>query len=185
MSANSKSIYRLEGPPLIWGDYSHILIAGMTAHLDRHDGLLQLERTGPFVPPVSFPGIGDIVVTDDFKLLLQNSGLTGFTFRTVIKRRIVFLEWEKWDKTANEPAEYPSTGEPEDFVLERPHSLELAYQIGDIWEVCLTEYSKLKEAQTDWFRRRDRLYGYVSAQARIWFEQEVPQWVSFRRVHTR
>src|SRR5262249_14925382 len=50
-----------------WGDYGDILFHGMTAHLDRHDEMLQLERTGPYMPPITFPGIGDIVVTDAFK----------------------------------------------------------------------------------------------------------------------
>jgi len=173
------NIYRLEGPPSVWGDYGDILLAGMTAHLGRQDGLLQLERTGPFVPSISFPGIGDIVVTDNFKKSLENSGLTGFTFQPVIKRRIVFLEWEKWDGTADEPAEYPGTGEPEDYILDRSHSPELAQQIGEIWEVCLAEYAALEEAHVDWFRRADMRYIFVSASAMTWLEKTVSQWVSF------
>ena len=70
-----------------WGDYGNILLTGMTSHLDREDGRLQLERTGPFVPPIALSGIADIVVTDAFRSALEASGLTGLRFQPVIKRR--------------------------------------------------------------------------------------------------
>jgi hypothetical protein len=56
--------YRIEGHPLTpWGDYGNILQHGMTAHLGRVGGLLSLERTGPYMPPITFPGAGDVVLT--------------------------------------------------------------------------------------------------------------------------
>ena len=55
--------YRMSGRRL-WGDYGSMLIGGMSGHLPRRDGLIQLERTGPFVPPMTFPGIGVVVVND-------------------------------------------------------------------------------------------------------------------------
>jgi len=184
MSSDVKSIYGLEDPPSAWGDYGDILRAGMTAHLGRLNGLLQLERTGPFVPPISFPGISDVVVTGNFRKSLENSGLTGLTFQPVIKRHIVFLEWEKWDRTADEPVEYPSTGEPEDYILGRPHSPELAQQIGDLWEVCLSEYAGFNEVQADWFRLQGPLYNFVSERAKVWLETTVSEWVRFTQVNT-
>jgi hypothetical protein len=179
-----ESIYQLKPPRSNWGDYDYILLGGMTHHVGRSDGLLQLERTGPFVPPISFPGMGDIIVTDDFKKSLESSRLIGLTFQPVIKRHIVFLEWEKWDKTADEPAEYPESGEPEDYILERPHSPELAQQIGEMWELCLPEYAKLKEAQSDLFRRKGQLYNFVSNRAKRWLEKTVSEWVSFELAQT-
>jgi hypothetical protein len=185
-----------------WGDYGCILLSGMTSHLERQNGLLQLERTGPFVPPISLPGIADIVVTNDFKHLLEGSGLTGFTFQPVIKKHIVFLEWEKWDKKSEEPLEYPGTSEPEDYILERAHSPELAQQIGDLWELCLEECAEVERQQIgpqrwdveifvvqsswnerDWFRARGVGYNYVSERAKHWLERTVPEWVSFDPVH--
>jgi hypothetical protein len=124
----------LRPPPSAWGDYGDILMHGMALHLDRtSDGRLQLERTGPFIPPVSFPG--GLVVTDAFRHQLELSGLTGFGFRPVVLARIVRLEWEKWDRTVPEPAEYPESGEPEDYILERPHDPALARGLGPLWEV--------------------------------------------------
>jgi hypothetical protein len=64
----------LERPESPWGDYGDILRHGMTSHLGpASDGLAQLERTGPFVPLISFPGF-DIVVTDGFRTKLAESG---------------------------------------------------------------------------------------------------------------
>ena len=44
------TIYKLKNREMNWGDYDDILVSGMTAHLERHNDLLQLERTGPYVP---------------------------------------------------------------------------------------------------------------------------------------
>jgi len=174
-----------------WGDYSDILISGMADRTQGHDGLLQLERTGPFVPPISFPGLGDVVITDTFRHLLEGSGLTGFTFRPVIKKHIVFLEWEKWGLTATEPEEYPESGEPEDYILSRPHSPEAATQTGDLWEVCLEEHAKHVPYQglanwdgTDWFRAKGVLHIYVSERAKRWLEETASRWVTFAEAPT-
>lgn len=183
------SVYILDGPKVPdWGDYSEILVSGMTSDLDRQDGMLQLERTGPFVPPISFPGPGSVVVTDALKERLERSGLSGFTFLPVIKKHIVRLEWEKWDQAAEEPQEYPESWEPEDYISERPHSHEVAQQLGDLWEVRLEEHAEIIPYQglahwdgTDWFRAKGQLIEYVSEEAKKWLEDAVPQWVSFKK----
>ena len=93
------NVYTLTRPAAPWGDYGSVLIYGMSMHLPRVAGLIQLERTGPFVPPITQPGL-EIVVTDAFKARLEASGLTGFGFQPVLKRDIVQLEWERWDREA-------------------------------------------------------------------------------------
>jgi hypothetical protein len=102
------NLYRLAARRMHWGDYGAILASGMSAHLGRKNGLIQLEGTGPFVPPISLPGIGDIVVTDTFRRELESSGLTGFTFAPLIKARVVELRWEMWDRTARETGRVPA-----------------------------------------------------------------------------
>jgi hypothetical protein len=175
----------MHGPTLPdWGDYSDILIAG--AYERSQDGTLELARTGPFVPPLSLPGGDAIVITDAFKKLLEAANLSGATFRPIIKRRIVRLEWEKWDQQVPEPVEYPLSGEPEDYIVAHPHSPEAATQMGELWEVCLEEHATLEPYVgladwdgTDWFKAKDSQHIYVSERARVWLEQIAPEWVSF------
>jgi hypothetical protein len=208
------NIYILRHIEVPWGDYGAMLLSGMTAHLPRKNGLLQLERPGPFVPPLSLTGINDIVVTDAFKKQLEGSGLSGFAFQPVIKARIVHLEWEKWDRTVEDPKEYPETGEPEDYILGRPHSPETAEQIGGLWELCLEEHAEVERVPrdpsewglvkwapwdssvdiymvlsswdgTDLFRAKTVGYTYASEGAKTWLEQTVPEWVSFELALTK
>jgi len=118
----------------LWGDYGHILVNGMTRHLPQENGQLQLERAGPFMPPITFPGT-DLVVTTEFKEKLQASELGTFEFRPVVKARIVDIPWESFDRTSEKPEFYPATFEPEDYILGRPHSEVTADAMGDIWQV--------------------------------------------------
>lgn len=198
------SIYEIEASEPPWGDYGHILVAGMTAHLSRHQGLLQLERTGPFAPPISFPGVSDIIVTDDFRRKYERSGLTGLDFLPVIKRHIVHLEWDQWDLAAEEPAEYPDSGEPEDYILERPFCAETAGSMGDLWEVVPREAAQIERDVpdtrsfhvdlyvvlstwdgTDWFRGVGYRGNYLSERAKAWLHEVAPGWVDFTPALTR
>jgi hypothetical protein len=129
--------YLISDEPQPWGDYGSILWNGMTGHLPRVEGKLQLERTAPLVPAISFPGPGTVLVRDDLKKHLLESGLTGLSFQPVVMARIVELHWEKWDRDASVPAEYPAGGEPENYILARPHSDRVAEEIGPIWELVL------------------------------------------------
>jgi hypothetical protein len=98
----------------------------MTSHSSRDGDKLRLERTGPFIPPISFPGISDVLVTDSIRGELDVAGLSGFSFREVVKHRIVRLDWHNWDKDAHEPVSYPAGGEPENYILGCKHSPEVA-----------------------------------------------------------
>jgi len=177
-----------------WGDYGNILGSGMSAHLSRKDGLIQLERTAPFVPPISFPGIGDIVVTGAFRAELEASGLTGFTFAPIIKARIVESNWETWDRGASKPNAHPPGGEPENYILARPHQPELADRVGALWELVpglggTVERRKigpgprdveilLRPCGTDdFFRAEGVRYNYVTQRAMEWLVAHASEWV--------
>lgn len=173
-----------------WGDYGQILVSGMSKN---RDGWLQgpslLSRTGPFIPPITFPF--DIVVTDELKIKLEESGLTGFTFREVIKHKIVNLDWTKWDQKAEDPQIYPKSGEPEDYITRRRHSQELADQMPDLWEIRLSEGIGVNRKSneifikpatwngSDIFYAEGTLRAYVTEQAKKWFEEHVGEWVAF------
>lgn len=191
-------VYKLESPTHHWGDFGDILVAGMTAHLPRSNGILQLERAGPFVPPITLPGISDIVVTDSFRKKLEASGLTGFTFRQVVKARIVHLDWQNWDLATDDPPEDPDVCEPEDYILNKPHSPETAQQVGEVWEMCLEECAAVERVNNDkhifgvdiylilsswdgrdFFRAKGVGYNYTSKRARAWLESNAREWVQF------
>jgi hypothetical protein len=132
------SFFKMSGRSLFnsdWGDYGEILQHGISTHLPRRDGKVSLERTGPFIPPITLPFA--IVVTAEARTLLESSGLSGFSFLPVEKARVVELHWERWDLEAQEPAEYPESGEPEDYILARPHSKAAATALGDLWEILV------------------------------------------------
>jgi len=118
-----------------WGDYGDILQHGMTSHLPSQGGFLALERTGPFIPPITLPGIGDIVLTSAARESLDASGLSGFEFRPVHKVLTVELHWEDWDLNADAPQQFPDTGEPEDYILGKPNSPSASAALGELWEL--------------------------------------------------
>ena len=173
---------------------------GMSAHLGRDtSGSIQLERTGPFVPPISFPGPGNIVVTDAVKQQLEASGFLGFAFRPVRLARIVRLDWHLWDLKAKAPKRYPSGGEPEGYVLDRTHSPELAREMAPLWEMVLQTGAREVKVQTgkhtweaevfleagslnglDFFRADTSRSNYVSEKAKDWLEQHAAGYVSFQ-----
>ena len=199
---DTMNFYILDEPQNHWGDYGHILMHGMASHTEGlYEGPIELYRTGPFVPTISFPGIGDVVVTDEFKRKLETSDLKGFIFRRVIKKRIVNLEWRKWDLYKENPPIFPGSGEPEDYINERPHSPELANSIGDLWELVIKVSAKVKKVESqdsqtgltvyliadtwngdDIFRADDVRYVYLSSKAKIWLEDNAKGFVSYRDV---
>ena len=76
-----------------WDDYGDILLTGMTYHFDRQDGLLQLGRTAPFLPPMILSDFDDLLVDDTTKNKIEHSNLRGFEFLPVIKRHISLVDW--------------------------------------------------------------------------------------------
>src|SRR6478609_2295955 len=174
-------LFKLEGPGTPWADYGALLWHGMAEHLGRDvEGRLQLERTGPFVPPITFPAISGAVVTDRIRQALLRSNLLGFSFAPVRLARIVDLDWSGWDRESDDPPVHPESGEPEDYILERAHSPALAAQMGPMWEVVLQEGAEVypdfwalrpeSVKGLDWFRVPNRGWTFVSPQARAWIE---------------
>jgi hypothetical protein len=184
--------FRLRGPDEPWGDYGSILFHGMSCYSDREDGLIQLERTGPFIPPISFPA-SDIIITAAFRQQLESAGLTGLCLRPVIKHLIVASEWHLWDRSAEDPAFYPNSGEPEDYILGHKHRADLADEMGPLWEVCPPVVARIERSDgirlvvesipsLDFFRAEGVGYNYVSARARGWLEDHAAEWVKFEDV---
>lgn len=196
-SDTADAIYIIDNGVAPWGDYGDILTHGMCAKGGER-GPIQLQRTGPFVPPITFPGIGNIVVTDEMKQAMEQAGFRGIKFRLVEKSHIVELAWHEWDQAADEPEFYPEGGSPEWYILNRPHSDKLADSIGTLWEVVLSEGAEVTRHSdpmtheitfeyvegswngNDLFRVSENYYQYASARARNWLELHAAKWVSSR-----
>jgi hypothetical protein len=180
-----------------WGDYGDVLQHGMTARLPGLQGRLSLERTSPYIPAITMPGIGDVVLTSEARELLETSGLSGFSFVAVEKTLIVELHWETWNLQSDEPAQYPDSGEPEDYILGKQHSAIASKALGDLWEVAIpttatilrpksvvNSYKELKLDLNSWNGAdliRGAGYGgpLCTQRARDWFTEQWEMYVRF------
>jgi len=188
-----------------WGDYGDPLISGYVSR-NEQTGELGLDRGGPFVPPISFPygaGFGErLVVTDAFRRDLEGAPFGPLTFRPVTKNRIVQLsfDWQHWDRRADKPRVRPPGGEPENYIFEQPHAPALAAKMSDLWELlppilpCGIEQEETASFSfpprhffvssgaeyRGLFRDREDCFSVLVDNAtRRWFEQHVPDWVTF------
>lgn len=197
-------IYQLTKGEPPWGDYGRILYHGMSQSnlRNRRNGIpLRLERTGPFVPPITFPGIGNIVVTSEMKAAMEQAGFQGVAFDKVHKQLIVELNWHKWDLKAENPAIRPPEGEPEAYLDEDKHSPELAKAMGDLWAVLLKEGANTERIKTgpgildiedryvagswkglDLFYVPANAKFYVSSRAAVWFRDFFAEWSGIMEV---
>ena len=191
----------------LWGDYGSVLIAGY-ARREADGAPLALHRTGPFLPPLSFPWITNtgghaVVVSADFKQKLEALNLPGVAFREAARARIVPLAWEKWDLTASEPSIYPEQGEPENYVWEKKHDAACAAKMGAAFELVppvgpvvierledpaggyLDEFAaRANAADVPAIFRSHPTHGYVIVddEMKAWLEKHAGAWVRFSRV---
>jgi hypothetical protein len=166
-----------------------ILIHGMTRHLGKKNGQLQLERTAPFVPQVSLPGIHYFIVTESAKDRLKTVG--GLEFRPVIKARIVRLDWHLWHMSRAEPPTYPDSGEPDDYLLDREHEAVLAEQIGPLWELVPAIVPTIQSSGGEFniaaysgqpFTCADDFggYGFITEDLKLALDSFEPRWIGFQ-----
>jgi hypothetical protein len=192
MLMNTQQFYRLKRSEPPWGDYGDILFHGMAARAKQ--GELELERTGPFMPPITQPG-SYVIVTTAFLQQLGESGLKGFEAGPVTKKRIPMLDWRAWAPFGTQEMKYPAGGEPENYLLRRKHAPEAADALGELWElrfrpaIDISREGGYHLVLSSWdgsdfvVGREERpIYNYVSARARDWLMQNAPEWVAFEKV---
>ena len=188
--------YILNAPQHRWGDYGDLLVHGM-AHREVRGGYLQLQRTGPYVPPISFPGIGEMVVTDRVRREMNQFGLRGFGFEPVDKKLIVASDWHDWPAETDAPQAHPETGEPENYVLGQPHSAEAADEMGDLWALSFNHGAETRRdrrivkrrseiklvaasvGDRDLFAAQGVGFIYASPSAKQWLEDRFADAVTF------
>lgn len=127
----------LTGPRSL-GDHGQTLVSGISQYLNRKEGRLRLQRTGPFVPPLAVASHFDLLVSQQGRELL--AGVEGvLDFVPVIRNRIVRVE--NFEDLLANAGDLP--GEPEDFLLSSPHDESTSREIGDIYEVVLAREAKV------------------------------------------
>lgn len=180
-----------------WGDYGSVLISGYGKR--EADGRLFLQRVGPFVPPISFPRqIREFcqvpVVSVDFRDRLA-SRYEHLEFRPVGLSHVVRLDgWQDWPRNAKLPRVMPREGEPENYIMGRPHDAACAASMPALWEIAGPAYKgRLRWVQDPRGRYLDRLTGalpsvehpvllyddrlLVTDDANDWFIDEVGAWI--------
>lgn len=136
MTIDAPSFFELSKSRLLdhWGDYGSTLCNGMLR--TGEGGEQRLDRTGPFVPPISFPPYsGVVVVTSEARQKLEASGMSGVgEFRPLRLGKIAFVDWQKWDTSGELGGDLlPFNGEPEEYILHNPHDAETAAGIEPLW----------------------------------------------------
>ncbi len=189
----------------LWGDYGDVLISGYCRR-ETADGPLLIERTGPYLPPISFP-FGDdltIVVSDEFKKRMEASCIRDLRFKPAILNKVVKLNWHEWPLNAAEPKKYPKDGEPEYYLWEQKHSQRTAKKMNPVWEVippikpCVFNSPEYDEAVEQEERHSaltliDREYSglfspdavgpaIVDETTKRWFDQNAAAWIQCRRL---
>jgi hypothetical protein len=194
---SSLKVYRLRRPDLPWGDYGDVLAHGF-ANLSEDGSKLELQRTGPFVPPITQPSWSYVVVTESFLLQLKGSGLTGYTTIPVVVTKSPKIDWRQWEPYGEKEMKYPSGGEPENYIERRKHSPEASSGFESLTALLFQpaiDFVYGKDAHvvasswagTDFFvARTDHPdYNYVSQRGRDWLMEHASEWVSFAEERVR
>jgi hypothetical protein len=140
--------FTYENPPTPWGDYGEILYYGLAE--DTEEGLY-IERVGEFAPHI-YESCGKLLVADETKIKLENSGLKGFSFCKATIKKAVNLDWTSWDKNAESPAVYPKGGEPENYILKGKRDPLLAQKLPIFWKLVLNKTAVSGRKRDDKFR---------------------------------
>jgi hypothetical protein len=179
-------LYTLKSARPPWGDYGSVLWHGL-ADKAREGKTLYLKRTGPFVPPITFPW-PTIVVIESLRRALDKETLSGYDWQSVVKKRIVALDWTQWDLSADDPAKYPAGGEPENYILGRKHDPQAASAMAELWNLYVPSTPGLQReggaVDLSYYSGQDICRGhelghvYISDRFRLWLEGHVSKWIS-------
>jgi hypothetical protein len=186
--------YELRSGSAPWGDYGDVLWNGDTEEAQgHHQSSILVSRTGPFVPPISLP-FGRVLVTDDLREKLSIEGFSGLSFEPVGFRKVVHIPWEQWDPNHPEPAFYPDTGEPEDYLLRGVHDEQLAATMPRLWAWNVAPTIGLQIQGSNSFRRelhpgtdvaREYFIVWITERLKLWLADRAGEWLSFVPVTPR
>lgn len=178
--------YQLRNSSAPWGDYGYILRNGLLATRTKAKSpLVEVERTGPFLPPITFP-FDAIVVSEAAKEQLETGRFAGLQFSRAKYAKVVRLDWHEWDHLVPEPQRYPASGEPEDYIIKGKNSDRTAAVMPAIWAFNVPPTEGLQLLGSNTFRLdrapdadifREYSIHWVSERMRVWLEANFGEWI--------
>lgn len=178
--------YQLLASETPWGDYGGILRHGLLApNRGESSPDVEVERTGPFIPPITFP-FAAIVVTEAAKVQMEAARLTGLKFARARYGKVVRLDWHEWDLLAPEPQRYPASGEPEDYIIKGKRSADTAALMPTIWTFNVPSTPGLQLMGSSRFKLdrapvadifREHSIHWVSERMSVWLQDHFGAWV--------
>ncbi len=146
-------------------------------------GAILLERPGPFLPPVTLPSVGLLVVTSAVRAAVDDAGLQGFTWLPVVKHHIARLAWAPVPYDQRRLA--APVPDPESFLVQAPHDPAVAEALGDLWAADAPSVGVGEPFDLDFFRVANRVWLFVSERCRKVLEAEALGWLDFQNVLMR
>lgn len=200
-----RNYYRLV--PRVLPKYNHWLVHG-SVRRNPATKQLELERIGPYAPPILFPSKGLILVSSSVKNNLVESHLTGVNFIAVVKKRVVHHAWrvgDPWVVTEYKADEIPilaahvEQSARLDSIMNQPHSTVASAAIGDYWELKVQESSTHERRNSsgqyflsnitgklgDMFQPHGSESIYLSPEGHNWMSTTLGKWVDFELVFSR
>jgi hypothetical protein len=195
------NFYTFENREMPWGDYGNILYTGFAYEDSNDPSLVYIERVGPYVPPV-YSCSQYLLVSEKFAKRLEQSDLKGFTLRETRYKKVVKIDWEKWDFD-EEPEKYPRGGEPENYILAGRHNPKLMEVMEKILcfqldsETLTGRKSRVVSGRdelfiienswtgNDIFLTKGAGYIFFSEKAKQWFEEHADGYVQFERFNSK
>lgn len=129
-------IYILKNKNMPWGSYGEMLWQGIY-YFNERTKIHCISRTAPFCPEIYRSQYDSqmpvVIVKEDVKNLIENH-FTDLNFTEIYKEKIVKIDWQDWDLSADEPAIYPSGDmDAEEYIVHRKHSESLSEEMGKLY----------------------------------------------------
>lgn len=129
-------IYVFKNKEMPWASYGEILWQGIY-YFDKKKKEHCLLRTAPFCPGIyrsQYDKECPVIIVREYVKEIMEDGFSNFNFVEIRKERIVNLDWQTWDLSADEPKMYPSGDmDAEEYITRRKHNELLSQTLGNLY----------------------------------------------------
>jgi hypothetical protein len=172
---------------LPWEDYGGEYLA--EGIIEEYGTKHSIVRAGPFHPPFIIADICPLA-TQIIKDKFEGSGLKGFGWQAVHKKKISMINWQEWDFNSSTPPFIPEYKSVKEFLLAQPHAWEAETRMGAIWEMTLPYNGVFVDSFTyqpgdpsiDIMMGGNSFWILVTPRAKAWIETHCGEWVKFEAV---